>query len=782
MAQSIAQIKEGLAQREVQLQQELKEIAIEKNAIAQKEDALAKTYAELNAESNPDYFDATVEYHDLSKDKRALYERQVAAHQEAKSIQRQNQIVRENDAELNDAEIDALERDVAESETELKKLEAEAQQNPEQTESQQAAIDAEERELEANKKALDEKEQESEEAKVAAAQQEKKDADAVTQSCPNKCNASTMTVWPNNDARRVKLKIASGTKTLDVISLSKLGFDKNVRNPSVKEISAFVEGECRKGLTAVSPNSSKTSVLVRNEASNHCPVMLIKKDETDIGLPGTSSGPLKFNAFCPDPPNGMISDWGYVFKNVLFPSKAQSKDYIIEAKGCEGSYPFSAQVRAFPKIKAGFEVSLTYNHAEKEEDLPKLKADGSQGAVKPVSKELDGNTGKVKVVIDSWQIAIVLKGNVDHINLGEQLDYLQASEFLKGLRRSVGLFLLLFDIFFMENKSNMGRNIYDVIDGGKKIVGDGPDPVKETSKVWDRQSSGTTGKIALRYPNIKLAVEYENNEMEGKDLLDYKLVTELKADPLIGVGFELDVLSALVKIGMNSLLPGSSGALEAGKKFVKYIWPIIEKVTSDDNSSSEPTKSKIEDRTFYAEAGISLIMKLGANLGASGKWEKEFGQPDGSSKPGDLSVGGTAGMDFILEGKVYAKAKAWAVEFEAGFIVALGSAKDQGAAKLEFKAELKNGEDGKPKVEGAVEWTGLAILFMSYKDFSYKKDNDSGMGHGGRAGDDVGFVEDDESSYSSKTTDKKYENQWVLIEPGKFPKGEEVPFDQYAQL
>ncbi|VAW60025.1 hypothetical protein MNBD_GAMMA08-2929, partial [hydrothermal vent metagenome] len=123
---------------------------------------------------------------------------------------------------------------------------------------------------------------------------------------------------------------------------------------------------------------------------------------------------------------------------------------------------------------------------------------------------------------------------------------------------------------------------------------------------------------------------------------------------MLGVGLELDILSAIVKIGMNTLLPGSPTVLEAGKQFASFIWEIIND-EKNKTAAVEQTTENIENRQFYFEAGVSLVMKVGASVGCGGKWEKQLGQPEGGAVPdpltekGAYSAAANASLDFLLE-------------------------------------------------------------------------------------------------------------------------------------
>ncbi len=95
---------------------------------------------------------------------------------------------------------------------------------------------------------------------------------------------------------------------------------------------------------------------------------------------------------------------------------------------------------------------------------------------------------------------------------------------------------------------------------------------------------------------------------------------------------------------------------------------------------------------------------------------------------------------------------------------------------MDFKLNLIEKGD-EVKVDGGVEWNGLAILFASYMTFGIEDNDNNDTDDGMYSDEDEG---DEETS--SKAEQKEYRNQWIIIEPGKYPKDKEVPLDAYTQL
>ena len=279
----------------------------------------------------------------------------------------------------------------------------------------------------------------------------------------------------------------------------------------------------------------------------------------------------------------------------------------------------------------------------------------------------------------------------------------------------------------------------------------------------------------------------KNCEELGTNTLGHASAVTVKLDPLIGVLGKVDMLSALIKIGVNALIPGVGAA---GIAFVEYIAPIIEGLLPQ---NSEVTREDIEKRKYYLEGGIALVLNVGANISAEGKWTHTNdalnlgnnpaalpASPDTNPEVSAFSGMTGASLEMQLEGKVYVKGKAWAVTFEAGLMIAMGSAKDIGAAKLEYKLNI-TGENGVPKVEGAFEWNGLAIITASYKSFGVgSKDNDEQNDNEYSSRRRPRPSQDRSTATQQNNTQKTYKNQWVLIEPGRTPKTPEpVPLNDY---
>ena len=236
-------------------------------------------------------------------------------------------------------------------------------------------------------------------------------------------------------------------------------------------------------------------------------------------------------------------------------------------------------------------------------------------------------------------------------------------------------------------------------------------------------------------------------------------------------------------ISLNGLIPG---AALAGKTFVEYIWPILKDLLPED---TDVTKDNVSERNYYLEGGVALVMTVGANVTAEGKWTHHNDaenlenalvplpqDPVNNPVAGAFSGMVGASLEMHLEGKAYVKGKAWAVTFEAGLIIAVGSAKEIGAAKLEYKVNITE-QNNQMMVDGAFEWNGLAIITASYKSAGVgSKDN------GKKKKQHTGKRPSSNSASSPKHSfsEKDLKNQWVLIKPGKTPEDPKpVPLNDY---
>lgn len=567
-----------------------------------------------------------------------------------------------------------------------------------------------------------------------------------------------------------------------------MAVDKGILTPPVEVISVFVDGSCDKGRTQVSPEANQFDQYIRNEGASHCPTMAVSGDNvSDIMLPGTEAHPLKFRAFSPEPETGIISSWKYIFRNLL-PGNRQPQTYVVETEGCDGDYPLTVNVNAYTHVDAKLELSVSYKYTK--EKLKKLDASVDKPESSQIEK-IDNEGQKKEIVIGNWVYSLGLSGKVDHLPLASQIEILDPSELLKDLRESIDILIKLLEIIYACCDQELGANIVDSMAQSrvdKLELNKKPDDKKTDSegKLLEAKTSSKSGSISIQYPKLNLSLAYANQETKNQTTLGHSITAELGANPLLGVTCEVDILSALVQIGANALLPGSPAMLSAGKKFVDFIWPIIQKAVSNEKIESEATQKEIEDRKIYLQAGIAIVMKVGANVGASAKFVKKFGDaigapvnPDQPASDGPASAALTSGLDFIIEGKAYAKGKALAVEFEFGLMVVAGSAKEAGsAAKVGLKLELYS-DGGKPAVRGGAEWSGLAILFATYKEVSVKG-RSNGRGATSLVSNDGDSPQQTSSKETSKLADKKYRNQWTIIEPGNYPNNKSIPLDAYS--
>lgn len=684
-------------------------------------------------------------------------------------------------------DIDALEASKTRSENRLNRLESYQQQDPEKAEQQAENIERERAVLAKREAELAEAKQSSQQAKQAAQAREAKVADDIRETCPLKCQATQVAIKSNNANRAFQLATQSNqsAQVLQVVSLSQAAVNKNIIEPPVSVVSVAVTGHCEKGKSSTATASKDKKQLQRLMADQYCPVVKIDQGPIKVAMPGNASTPLNFQAFCPDPPDKHFN-FAYLFKNMFLKSKREPAVYNIETEGCDGSYPLVTQVEAYPKIKAEVGISISYKPLK---DITKLP--GWEEDPKAVDKVADYNKGHRVVEYGNWAFALDFKGSVDHINLATQLEHINPDELLPKLRAALNLFIFIFDVIKICCGQKMGSNIFaPTFDetGIKEVEFKNP-PKNTEGEIVNFDASGPTGGISINYPKLSLGLAYENCEAKGKATLGSATAIQLKLDPLIGVNAKVDILGALIQIGVNALIPG---AAVAGKRFFEYIFPIIKGLLPED---STVTKDNITDRKYYLEGGVALVMTTGANISAEGKWTHQNDAAHLKQNPapiptdpinnpihGSFSKMVGASMEMYIEGKAYVKGKAWAVTFEAGFIVAVGGAKEIGAAKLEYKLNFTEQND-QPMVDGAFEWNGLAIITASYKSFGLEsKDNgDENEELGGSMpGMSATTVEEMPSETKASFSQKDFDNQWVLIPPGKTPEDSKpVPLNDY---
>jgi hypothetical protein len=464
-------------------------------------------------------------------------------------------------------------------------------------------------------------------------------------------------------------------------------------------------------------------------------------------------------------------------------SKREPAIYTMETEGCDSSYALISQVEAYPKIKAEIGVSIAYKPTKEVTKSPDWEADP-----KAVDIIADYDKGHRTVECGNWVFAFNLKGSVDHINLAAQLEYLHPNDLVPKLREALNLFIFIFDVIKICCGKEMGSNIFqDSFDETGLVENDTPKKNSE-GKAIDYDTSGPTGGISINYPKISFGLGYENCEAVGKPTLGSATSLQLKLDPLIGVTGKVDILGALIQIGANGLIPG---AALAGKTFVEYIFPILKGLLPED---TEVTKENISERNYYLEGGVALVMNVGANITAEGKWTHHNDadnlknalvplpeDPVNNPVSGAFSGMTGASLEMHLEGKAYAKGKAWAVTFEAGLIIAVGSAKEIGAAKLEYKVNITK-QNEQMMVDGAFEWNGLAIITASYKSAGLgSKDNSQQKNNAANAGPPgAPPPKNKPTEIKLDFSEKDLKNQWVLIKPGKTPEETKpVPLNDY---
>jgi hypothetical protein len=690
--------------------------------------------------------------------------------------------------------IDELEDSKNRSEDRLKRLEDYDEDDPEKAAAQAENIEKEQAVLAKREQDLAEAKESAQQAKEAGQARDAKVADEVKEACPLKCKATQLAIKSNNDKRKYQMatNLNQSSQTLQVISLSKAAVDKKIIEPPVSIISVAITGLCEKGKPSDTAAAKDEKTLNRVRGGEFCPVVKIDKSPLNIVMPGTKGSPLNFQAFCPDPPTGF--NWDYLFKNMFMASRREPAIYTMETEGCDGSYALVSQIEAYPKIKAEIGVSIGYKPTKDISKVPNWEADP-----KAVDKIADYNKGHRTVESGNWVFALDLKGNVGDVSLATQLEHLSPNDLVPKLRKALNLFIFIFDVIRICCDNKMGSNIFEkmgaIADAANKdgpydetgLVKNDKPGMDSDGKVIDADASGPTGSISINYPKISFGIGYENCEAVGKPTLGSATSLQLKLDPLIGVTGKVDILGALIQIGVNGLIPG---AALAGKTFVEYIWPILKGLLPED---TEVTKDNIDKRNYYLEGGVALVMNVGANITAEGKWTHHNdgenltnslvplpADPVNNPVSGAFSGMAGASLEMHLEGKAYAKGKAWAVTFEAGLIIAVGSAKEIGAAKLEYKVNITE-KNEQMMVDGAFEWNGLAIITASYKSAGIEsKDNGNNNGNQGRGrpGSTPPKGKSNETKHAFSKKDLK--NQWVLIEPGKTPKDTNpVPLNDY---
>jgi|GEM_PF-5399280 len=638
--------------------------------------------------------------------------------------------------------IKQLEQSRDSSASRLDRLENYQENDKEKQTEQDQKIQQERKVLAQREKSLAQAKEESKQAEAAAAKRKAKVAKDVKEACPLKCKATELTVYSNNDKRAYKLPIRSGepVRTLQVISASQAAVKKKLREPAVSVISAEVVGSCEKGKLSTAPAASNEKELIRESCDEYCPIITLDQDPLKIALPGAKEQPLKLQAFCPSPPENFTS-WVYFLQTVFMEKKRTPTVYNLEAQGCDGGYPMAVQVEAYPKVKFELGVSIGYKPLKEINLLSNKKEKEDKKEIKS-----DYKKGQRTVEYGSWVFEFNLKGSADHVNLAAKLEHLDPDTLLPKLRQAINAFVFIFDIIRICCNNQSGSNIFaqsvdklgNLIDDNTKIDSDlatslqQPEADKKKSTVGELARIDTgfspTGSVTLNYPKLSLGLSYENCEAMGKPTLGDAVALQLKLDPLIGIKAKVDILSALIKIGANALLPGSA---QAGRAFVKYMWPILKDLLPDD---TEVTEQNIKDRNYYLEGGVALVLTVGANVTAEGKWTHKNDAENLTINHVDLPP------DPVKNPEV-------------------GTFSGMAGASLEMH--------------------GLALIRASYKTFSIGSKDNSDKDTNGKGGL-LGGAKQRKSETKPEFSTKDLKNQWVLIEPGKTPKDTDpVPLYDY---
>ena len=745
----------------------------------------------------------------LAEQKQSVYQQKVDNHQAAIDATVADDAHHAQQMESFEQDISALEESTTNGEAELNELNTalantDKEKEREKAQALEQQINAKEQQVVADQKTLNTKQKQSALAENIANEQSAENAQRVEQACPNKCSATRIEIKTNNTKRKVTLESTAGSKTLQVISQSLKATERGHVEPGVRVIEAVLEGECKKGKTNVSTLSAQANVHERDGSAENCPVMTIKQDETNIILPGTANAPLKFNAYCPDPAAEFFSivNWYDLYKKIFFPKENPfHKTYTIQTQSCEGSAAPALIVEAYPKSKLDFSIAVQYNPAKTAESSGESLDKANEEKI--ISSDAEQESGHKVLEVGAWKLEAELKGYVDQFDFAPKIKDIELADMFKGMRESVEAFVGFFEMVLASSESNLGVEAGDDAGSknlvmGKTLARLGQTTTDEKGNIIEASSTSGIGHFKLNYPKLALAISTENTETEKSLELDTAWSVALKADPLIGVKGTIDVLAVLLNLAANALLPGCPAlisALEASADQGSSFLALFRKIARSYNKNlADKAKNDedIKDRAFYAALGVSLELEVGANLGCAGQWKKDFGTPDPIIQPDpkdnklgfDLSGALTSTMDIQLKGMVYGKAHGKALgfklEFEAGMYVLVGSAKEVGAAKVEFKFEAGI-VDGEPKVVGGVEWSGLAILTATYTKKTFES-----------VADDE--VEDDKTSDGSFRKKKvkpsaigeevqfDFDRRWTLIPPGNYPSGSEITLDQYAKL
>ena len=353
------------------------------------------------------------------------------------------------------------EESIKSSEDRINRLENYNEIDPEKSAVQTEKIKKEQAELANKEKNLADSKESATKAKEASQARDAKVADEIKESCPIQCYATNMALKSNNPNRAFQLatELNSSVQTLQVISLSQAGVKKaggkqKGKTPPVSIISVALIGACEKGKPSIAAASSDDKKLERLSENQYCPIVKIEKSPINIAMPGNANSPLNFQAFCKSPPDSLLN-WGYLFKNILMPSKREPIIYTLQTQGCDSSYPITAQVAAYPKVKAELGVAISYKPTKAFVQFPSCGEYPKTSEIKT-----DYIKGTSTVEHGNWVFNLSLKGSVDTLNLESQLEHLAPNELFKDVRQALDSFFYIFDIIKLCCNEGLGSNIF----------------------------------------------------------------------------------------------------------------------------------------------------------------------------------------------------------------------------------------------------------------------------------------------------------------------------------
>lgn len=254
--------------------------------------------------------------------------------------------------------------------------------------------------------------------------------------------------------------------------------------------------------------------------------------------------------------------------------------------------------------------------------------------------------------------------------------------------------------------------------------------------VAKKEKDSSPIKVDLTWPKIELSGDIELQEVETSHQVELGGSVSLNMSPLIEADMTLDIVHWLIKCAP----PGYSQFLEEVR---------------------ERAAKGIGSKNINANAVVALDLTISGGLGGKLAWKKP------ANKPWRGDATGKAALSFKLKAEVSADATIFYVKIQIGMTATLASdAGDAEGVGATFNLNAVVAQ-GKPALDGFIEFTGAAIYYTYYAEVSRR-----GRGSEGGSGSDMARSGGPVSSKQTANTKfkEKRDHKVPILSAARFPK------------